>query len=159
MTEMDPAAIHREWLERLARGTLAEYLDASVSPAHRLHQSLIRAPLPKGARGIRTALGALVHVFARWQVHVEEQVADDARVCTRFVALGKHTGALGAMRASGAWLGVTGLMLSRFADGLAYDTWLEVNLFDTLRRAGALRVRANMITGDDGGHAETSATE
>ncbi len=124
-------AVHRAWLEAIEREHDGE-LDAWFSGVHQLHQTLV-PELPRGPDGVRLALTVLRHTFSPWRVVLDAQLASGQRVMTRFQAQGKHVGPLGAMRPTGAWCVVHGMLLSRIVRNLAYETWLEVDAYRLLQ--------------------------
>ncbi|MSP25584.1 MAG: hypothetical protein EXR75_10540 [Myxococcales bacterium] len=137
-------AAHRRWLESLLEREDDAPLEAWFSRAHLLHQSIIE-PLAPGPRGLRHALRRLRTVFSPWTVDVRDQLATDDCVLTRFGAHGKHIGRIGPMLVTGAWVSFSGMLLSRFSNDLAYESWLEANVLDVLMAMGAVMARPGAL--------------
>ena len=82
-------AAHRHWLQQvLERGDDSD-LEAWLSPAHVLHQSLV-PHLEPGPRALQQLVRRLRVVFHPWLVHVAEQVCEGDCVMTRFTAHRRH---------------------------------------------------------------------
>ena len=138
-------AAHRHWLQQvLERGDDSD-LEAWLSPAHVLHQSLV-PHLEPGPRALQQLVRRLRVVFHPWLVQVAEQVCEGDCVMTRFTAHGRHIGAIGPMQPTGAWTPVSAMLMTRFSGALAYESWLEANALEVLFAMGALRPRAGALS-------------
>ncbi len=156
MTSDHYKAAHRQWFEALLERGDDTDLSSWFSSAHLFHQSLVE-PLGPGFRGLRRAIRRLRRIFNPWLVQIEDQIATDNRVLTRFAAQGKHIGPLGPMQPTGDWTPLHGMLLSRFSGDRAYESWLEIDALDALLSIGAVQTRPGVLlpepaaeTGDRG---------
>jgi SnoaL-like polyketide cyclase len=144
VTAKDNKATHRALLGSLLERGEYEVIERWVSPAHRLHQTLIE-PVRLGPRGLRDAVRLLRGVFRPWTVNVVDQLANDDRVLTTFVAQGKHAGRLALREASGSWGTFRAMLLTRFAADVAYESWLEADALQPMLALGIVRPRAGAL--------------
>ena len=69
---------------------------------------------------------------------VEDQIAEEDKVFTRFSGRGTLTGELMGIPASGKEITWTGMVLSRFRDGLIAEEWVEWDSLRFLQQLGAV---------------------
>ena len=72
---------------------------------------------------------------------VEDQVAEDDMVVTRWRARGTHAGPLGELPASGRGFDVGGITIERFAGGRIAEVWVARDELGLMRQLGAIPVR------------------
>ncbi len=84
-----------------------------------------------GHQGIRQSVGLYRRVLGGLRIRVEDQLAEDDRVASRWVAEGSNRGRL---------IRIQGITISRFADGRIVEDWSTSDNLSLLRQIGARRV-------------------
>ncbi len=69
---------------------------------------------------------------------VEDQIAERDRVVTRWTAHGTHTGAFRGIPPTGKQAMVTGISISRVADGKFVESWTSFDALGLLQQLGAV---------------------
>jgi steroid delta-isomerase-like uncharacterized protein len=82
-------------------------------------------------RGYRTA-------FPDLRITIEEQIADDQAVATRWSAKGTQEGELMGMPASGKQATVTGITIDRIVDGRIAESWTNWDTLGMLQQLGVV---------------------
>jgi steroid delta-isomerase-like uncharacterized protein len=82
-------------------------------------------------RGYRTA-------FPDLRITIEEQIADDQGVATRWSAKGTQEGELMGMPASGKQATVTGITIDRIVDGRIAESWTNWDTLGMLQQLGVV---------------------
>lgn len=83
------------------------------------------------ARMLRTA-------FPDLHSTVEDQVAEGDKVATRFTARGTHRGEFGGIPPSGNLMEISGIVISRFANGKIVEQWGSPDVFSLMQQIGAI---------------------
>ncbi len=83
------------------------------------------------ARMLRTA-------FPDLHATVEDQVAEGDKVATRFTARGTHRGELQGIPPTGNSMQITGIVISRFANGKIVEQWGNPDVFSLMQQIGAV---------------------
>jgi steroid delta-isomerase-like uncharacterized protein len=78
--------------------------------------------------------------FPDLQVEIEDMMAEEDRVATRWRMRGTHTGPLLGIDASGRSINVSGLRIDRFAKGKVVETWGSWDVLGMLEQIGAVPV-------------------
>jgi steroid delta-isomerase-like uncharacterized protein len=82
-------------------------------------------------RGYRTA-------FPDLRITIEEQIADDQGVATRWSAKGTQEGELMGMPATGKQATVTGITIDRIVDGRIAESWTNWDTLGMLQQLGVV---------------------
>jgi steroid delta-isomerase-like uncharacterized protein len=82
-------------------------------------------------RGYRTA-------FPDLRITIEEQIADEQGVATRWSAKGTQEGELMGMPASGKQATVTGITIDRIVDGRIAESWTNWDTLGMLQQLGVV---------------------
>jgi predicted ester cyclase len=75
--------------------------------------------------------------FPDARMRLLDVLADGDRTVARWRAEGTHRGALMGIPPTGRTVVVTGIIVSRFADGKAVEEWEEINLLGLMQQLGA----------------------
>jgi len=76
--------------------------------------------------------------FPDLRITVEDQIADDDRVVTRWSAKGTHQGELMGMPATGKQSTVTGITIDRIVDGRIAESWTNWDTLGMLQQLGVV---------------------
>jgi predicted ester cyclase len=85
----------------------------------------------RGLEGVRESVELYRSVLPDLEITVEEQVVEDDRVASRWIARGTNRGRKVELR---------GITISRFEDGKIVEDWGYSDTVDLLRQLGPLRV-------------------
>ena len=77
---------------------------------------------------------------------VEDQVAEGDKVVTRWTARGTHEGEFKGMPATGKQGSVTGITISRIADGKLIEGWTNPDELGLMQQLGAVPSPARQVT-------------
>jgi steroid delta-isomerase-like uncharacterized protein len=91
-----------------------------------------------GIEATKAFIAAYRGAFPDARSTVEDQVAEDDKVVTRWRARGTHTGALGDLSPTGRTFDVAGITIERFVDGRIAEVWVARDELGMLRQLGAL---------------------
>ncbi len=137
-TARDNAALVQRLLEEACNAGHLDILDAVLAPDDGTAQS---AGL--GAHGPdREVIKQALRLFraavpdARWTI--QEQIATEDTVVTRLRVRGTHRGGLWGIAPTGRAATVTGILMSRFAQGRIVAHWAQVDLLSLLCQLGVL---------------------
>ena len=87
-----------------------------------------------GLDGLKDTLIRIRSAFPDSSWTVEEQIAEDARVLTRFVWTGTHNGEFFGVPASGRKVSVWGMVIDRLEDGRIKDSRILMDAFGLMRQ-------------------------
>jgi steroid delta-isomerase-like uncharacterized protein len=91
----------------------------------------------EGVDGVRAEFTMFRSAFD-FRFTVEDQLAEDDRVATRFTFRGPHIGEFSGVAATGHEIELTGLVIFRFADGMIQEAWWNWDTLGLLRQIGAI---------------------
>jgi steroid delta-isomerase-like uncharacterized protein len=90
-----------------------------------------------GLAGLKDVLRGMFDAFPDMHWTIEEQIAEDARVLTRFVWTGTHNGEFFGVPASGRKVSVWGMVIDRLEDGRIKDSRILMDAFGLMRQIGS----------------------
>lgn len=91
----------------------------------------------RGPAGVKEYIGRLREGIPDLTMTVEDQLADQDTVATRWSARGTHAGELMGMEATGRTAVVTGITIQRFgATGLIVEGWTNWDMLGLLQQLG-----------------------
>jgi steroid delta-isomerase-like uncharacterized protein len=94
--------------------------------------------LAPGLAGLREAFGQIFASFPDWQVTIEDTVAEEDKVVTRFTSTSTHTREYLGAAPTGKRLTTSGIEIQRLAGGKIVETWEEFDRLGTLQQLGLL---------------------
>ena len=139
-TEADTAAqrarrkaLVRQLVEEGVNQGHLEIVEAVLAPT-------CRAPLPDGSgpQSIKELLGLYRRAVPDAQWTIEEQIAEGDTVVTRFTARGTHQGPLWGLPATGRWVQVRGVLISRCRGEAIVAQWGQADLLALLQQLGVM---------------------
>jgi steroid delta-isomerase-like uncharacterized protein len=132
--EENKAVVRRYYQEVLTgrdRDLLTRLLDSSFV-------SHVPSGPAAGAGAYIAAVDAMHAAFPDLVVTVQDQVAEQDKVVTRWSAAGTHAGDFAGVPATGRRVTVTGIHIHRVQRGRLIEHWEELNLLGMLRQLGML---------------------
>ncbi|MET9501268.1 ester cyclase [Streptomyces sp. NPDC006622] len=126
--------VAREWFERAGKGDIDrmfervtdDYLDHN--PAN---------PGDTGLRAAREEVAGWRRAFD-FSFRVDDQIAQEDRVCTRWTWTGRHKGDFVGIPATGQNVTMTGMTCQRFREGMICESWWEYDRAGLLEQLGVL---------------------
>jgi len=91
-----------------------------------------------GLDGLKETLTRLRRAFPDSQWHVEEQMAEDNNVLTRFLWSGTHQGEFLGMPATNRVIRVWGMVIDRFEDRKVKPTRILLDTFSMMQQLGVV---------------------
>lgn len=91
-----------------------------------------------GPEGATQFFGMLHAAFPDIRFTVEDQVADDDRVVTRWVAHGTHTGDFQGVPPTGKTVRLTGIDIDRIANGKVVECWAQSDELGLMKQLGVV---------------------
>lgn len=133
------SAENKETIRRIREeaGANLDMLDGLFTDDHVYHGPSVPGEL-RGANAFKEMLSGFTQAMPDAREKVEDQLADGDKVFTRFSGRGTHTGELMGMGASGKELTWTGMVVSRFSEGLIAEEWVEWDSLSFLQQLGVV---------------------
>jgi predicted ester cyclase len=76
--------------------------------------------------------------FDNWDINLEDQIGEGDRVATRWIASATNTGQVMGMPPTGKTVRVTGVNVTRFAEGKIVESWFNFDMLTLLQQLGAI---------------------
>ena len=92
----------------------------------------------KGPAGAKEFIGRLREAFPDITFVVEEMIAEDDLVATRWTATGTHDSEFMGLEPTGRQATIGGMTIQRFKDGRIVEGWTEQDALGLFRQLGAL---------------------
>jgi NTE family protein len=105
-----------------------------------------RTPEPTDREGALALARAIRRAVPDLELGVEEQLAEDDRVATRWEASGTHTGRLLDIEPTGNEVTLSGMRIDRFEASRMVETWLLLEQWSLLRQVDAAAVTTPVAT-------------
>jgi predicted ester cyclase len=86
--------------------------------------------------GTKKWKAAVLKAFPDYHTEIEDQFADGDRVVIRWRSRGTHQGEFQGIAPTGRQITVTGITISRIADGKIAESWVGFDTQDLLRQLG-----------------------
>jgi steroid delta-isomerase-like uncharacterized protein len=135
VSEHNKAAARAEF-EVWSSGEL-DRLDELVAPDV-VHHDPYDPNAAGGLDGLKKTIALNREAFPDIRIKVEDQLAEDDKVTTRWTATMTHEGDLGGVAASGKCVTLSGITIERFEDGKVVEAWRSMDTLGLLRGIGAL---------------------
>ena len=124
----------RKWLDGLNRGDVTA-ADLAFAPNCVIH--ITAAPAEDiDLSGFKQMLGGFFIAFPDLHFTIEDQIIAGDKVAMRWVAVGTHTGPLGAAPPTGKRVRIGGLLFDRVVDGRVVERWEQWDQPAMLRQLG-----------------------
>ena len=92
----------------------------------------------RGIEGMKAFLSGYRRAFPDARSTVEDQIAEDDKVVTRWRARGTHRGDLGPIPPTGREFEMEGVTIERIADGKIAEVWVARDELGLLRQLGVV---------------------
>ena len=94
--------------------------------------------VPPDREGFKQVIGPYLTAFPDLHVALEDQIAEDGTVATRFSVTGTHLGDLAGIAASGKEIDYTGVNFIKVRDGKIVEVWGASDQLRLMQQIGAL---------------------
>jgi steroid delta-isomerase-like uncharacterized protein len=94
--------------------------------------------VPAGTAGLKQFVAMYRIAYPDTHFTIEDQIAEGDQVATRWTATGTHRGELFGIAPTGKRVTVTGMALSRIANGKIVETWNNFDALGQLQQLGAV---------------------
>ena len=107
----------------------ADFLGHDPSgPVHEVH----------GPEGFKQVYAIYRSAFPDTHLTIEDQIAEGDMVVSRWTATGTHQGSMMGIPPSGKRVTITGITITRFANGKAAESWYSYDTLGMLQQIGAI---------------------
>ncbi len=131
-------ALARRFFEEFWDQKQLAVADELLAPNHVDHTPGSPPGLPPGPEGIKQFGLFYFTAFPDIRVTIEDQVAEEDRVVTRWSAQGTNTGSLFGMPATKKSATITGITIDRTAGGKIVETWTNFDNLGMLQQLGVI---------------------
>ena len=109
--------------------------DELVSPSFIDHEA---GSEPGGPEDEKELLSSVAQAFPDWQWEIEEMLAVEDKVITRYVARGTHRGAFMGVPPTGVEVAFTGINIVRIEEGKIVESWGNSDQLGWMRQIGVI---------------------
>ena len=134
--EENKAIVRRLIEQAFNRGDLA-VIDELVARDYVSHVTPTEA---RGPAGLRAFVTMYRTAFPDYVCTVEDQVAEEDRVVTRWTARGTQRGELMGILPTDKPVILPGIVLDRLIDGQLVETWLQADVLGMLQQLGVMQL-------------------
>jgi steroid delta-isomerase-like uncharacterized protein len=134
-------ALSRRLLEEAFNAGNIDVIDELVSTDFVNHDAALPEPLV-GPDAAKATISGYRSAFPDLRITIEEQIADEQGVATRWSAKGTHEGDLMGMAPTGKQATVTGITIDRIVDGRIAESWTNWDTLGMLQQLGVVPVLA-----------------
>ena len=92
----------------------------------------------RGPEGVKGVVQMYRSAFPDTNITVEDQIAEEERVVTRWTGRGTHQGELMGIPPSGNQVEVSGITISRFEGGKIAEDWTNYDTLGMMQQIGAI---------------------
>lgn len=121
--------------------TNLDVLDELIADDYIGYDPALPEPI-RGVQGAKDNVSDYVAAFEGAKITVQEQIAEGDLVASRWEGRGKHTGELLGIAPTGKEAVVSGLTLSRVANGKIVEEWTNWDTLGMLQQIGAIPTAA-----------------
>lgn len=133
MSAEENKALHRRYTEEFNRRN-ADYLDEYFAPGCVYHGT--DGDMDPAA--FRARQEVLLAAFPDTHLTLEDSLAEDDKVASRFTIRATHEGELQGIAPTGNQVTLTAIIISRFEDGRAVEEWEVMDMMGLMQQIGAI---------------------
>ena len=132
---------NKEIVRRLVNGVWADrnlaIVDELIAPDYVGHDPTQPEPI-RGPEGYRQFVGMYQAAFEDGMVTIDDEIAEGDLVVTRWTGRGTHTGELMGIAPTGKEVTVSGITISRLANGKIAEDWELMDALGMMIQLGAV---------------------
>ena len=137
MAAQENKALTRRVLEEIFTEGNLDLADDLIAPDFVDHDSAMPEEV-HGIEGFKDFVRMFRSAFPDLHVEVQDQVAEGDKVATRWTASGTHEGELAGIPATGNWVEITGMEISRISGGKIAEIWDNYDVMGMMQQIGAI---------------------
>jgi steroid delta-isomerase-like uncharacterized protein len=137
MSAEENKALTRRVLEEIFTEGNLDLADDLIAPDFVDHDSAMPEDV-HGVEGFKEFVRMYRSAFPDIHVEVEDQVAEGDKVATRWRAGGTHEGEIAGVPATGNWVEITGMEISRISGGKIAEIWDNYDVMGMMQQIGAI---------------------
>jgi len=141
MSAASNKALSRRLLEEAFNAGNIDVVDELVTTDFVNHDAALPEPMI-GPDAAKASINGYRTAFPDLRITIEEQIADEQGVATRWSATGTHEGDLMGMTPTGKQSTVTGITIDRIVDGRIAESWTNWDTLGMLQQLGVVPVLA-----------------
>lgn len=134
MTTEENKAVVRRLVEEVINNRNLDLVDGLIAPNYEYHDP---AQPMRGPQGFKDLMTSYFTAFPDLQFAIEDMIAEGDKVVSRWTARGTHRGELMGIAPTGKLVTVTGIVISRIANGKFVDDWESLDALGMLEQIGA----------------------
>jgi len=135
-TEENNLRIVRRIIEEGVNQQNLSVFDEVISPSFVDHEA--EGSAPGGPEGEKELLRSIRESFPDWRWDVEDMLAAEDKVITRYVVRGTHRGEYMGAQPTGKEIAITGINIVRLEDGKVVESWGNSDQLGWLRQIGVV---------------------
>ena len=135
--EQNKATAGRWFTDIIAHGQL-DVADEIFAATHTAHDPHAPDGWPNGPEGMKMVASVFGGGFSGWDIILDDQIAEGDRVATRWIASATNTGSVMGIPPTGKTMRVTGVNVTRFAEGKIVESWFNFDMLTLLQQLGAI---------------------
>jgi predicted ester cyclase len=120
----DNKAVASRWIEEFFNERKLDIVDEIIAPDHAVHDPS-HLNLTPGPEGQRELLDRYLTAFPDARIVIEDQIADEDHVVTRYTFHGTHEGDLPGHSPTGLEVVASGIKIDRIAGSRIEETWVN----------------------------------
>ena len=136
MSEENKEKVRRFLEEAFNEGNL-NVADELFTSDYVLHDPSLPEEM-RGPEGVKGYVQMYRSAFPDTNITVEDQIAEEERVVTRWTGRGTHQGELMGIPPSGNQIEVSGITISRFEGGKIAEDWTNYDTLGMMQQIGAI---------------------
>ena len=144
MSAEESKAVMRRFWEVWERGDI-DRLDELLAPDY-VNHTLAAPDLPPGPEGVKEVVSMFRSGMPDLRVVIEDMIAEDDRVATRYALEGTHGGDLFGVAPTGRHLTIKSMTVERLSEGKIVEHWRVTDELDMMRQLGAMGAPENNPT-------------
>ena len=134
---VNKAAVRRLYEEAFAQGK-PEVVDEVLHPDFVCYDPNSEAGEIRGAQTVKGEIEYFLQAFPDFYWRVDDQVAEEDKVTTRYTLGGTHQGEFFGVPATGKRVEISGINIDRVEGGKVVEEWASYDLLGAMRQLGAI---------------------
>lgn len=126
---------YRRFIKEVFNEGRLEAVEQYLSPNYVFHGA--PAGTTPGRDGVKQIVSAFRAAFPDLEISIEDQVAEDDKVCSRVTTHGTHKGNLFGVAPTGRSITMTGLTMVHVVGGRITESWVKNDVIGLLNQLGA----------------------
>jgi predicted ester cyclase len=110
-------------------------VDEHFAPDFVIHNTF--PGMASDVEGTKEWNAVILQAIPDYHVKIDDQIAENDKVVTRWTARGTHKGEFQGIAPTGKKVVVSGMTISRYVDSKIAESWVELDTLDLMRQLGA----------------------